>query len=299
MGKKPGIDITLPFRIARKLNQLQAVAVQTHHIGPLLYGGLGARLAGINQLVHTEHDAWHLRNNKRRKLQDRIIRIIKPILVADSFMVAEKLRQISPKHHYQIIRNGVDCTRFKPGDSDYARRLQSLPMDVRLIGCAGRLELVKDQATLIRAHALLPNDCHLALAGDGSQKLGLMKLAADLGTSRRVHFLGNVDDMPTFYRALDVFCLPSLNEGMPLSPLEAQACGIPTVVTDVGGAAETLCPETGLLVEPDNPEKLSNALQQQLSSREERNPRHFPLTSNNLRQVISAYQRLMSPEGVL
>jgi len=114
-----------------------------------------------------------------------------------------------------------------------ARRALRLPDSGRLIGSAGRLEPVKGHALLIEALAALPTDVTLVLAGDGSQRPILEALAARLGVAERVHFLGHIDSIVTFYRALDVFCLPSVAEGLPLSVLEAQACGVAAVV--VGG----------------------------------------------------------------
>ncbi|MCV5754523.1 glycosyltransferase, partial [Escherichia coli] len=82
---------------------------------------------------------------------------------------------------------------------------------------------------LIEAFSHLESHTHLAIAGDGSQREQLEHLVRTLKLEQRVTFLGLVDDMPSFYQSLDLFCLPSLQEGFPLSTLEAQACDIPCV----------------------------------------------------------------------
>ena len=296
LDKPSGTRISTVFRLARLLRKLRATAVQTHHVGPLLYGGSAARLAGIRCLVHTEHDAWHLRDARRRKVQNALIAILKPTLVADSRLVANELVKALPGRRYMVIPNGVDCDVFTPGEQSSARRKLNLPTDVLIIGSAGRMEPVKGHARVLIAHALLCEEIHLVLAGTGSLEADLRDLAVKLGTQNRVHFLGRIDDMPTFYRSLDVFCLPSEMEGMPLSPLEAQASGIPCVATDVGGTREAVCPNTGVMVPADTPSVLAQGLEFVLARRDHGNPRAFPLSQGNLRNVVAAYQALLLPE---
>lgn len=298
LDKRPGVSVKTMLRLRRLLRRLGATAVQTHHVGPLLYGGLAARLCGIHRLVHTEHDAWHLRDARRRRLQDGLISVLKPVLVADSRLVASELKKARPNHNYTVIPNGVDCDKFTPGDRCQARNRLKLPAKVSIVGCAGRMEAVKGHSRLLNAHALMPEHVHLALAGGGSLEVDLRALARKLGTRERVHFLGRVDDMATFYQALNIFCLASENEGMPLSPLEAQACGIPCVATDVGGMRDAICPDTGALVPAAEPIFLTAGLEMALARCTHGNPRNYPLAHANLRDVATAYQALLSPEGV-
>lgn len=131
---------------------------------------------------------------------------------------------------------------------EHARTSLNLPTDKHIIGCAGRLEHVKGQDQLIKALTLLPKNMVVAFAGGGTKRNQLEQLTSRLNLSDRVIFLGLVEDMTTFYGALDTFCLPSRHEGLPLSTLEAQACNIPTVAMNVGAVDETLCPVSGTLV---------------------------------------------------
>ncbi|MBZ4288949.1 hypothetical protein LAN16_24115, partial [Mycobacterium tuberculosis] len=66
--------------------------VHTHHIGPLLYAGYAARLTGVQTRIHTEHDAWHLQDDKRRHLQALALKAVQPTLVADATRVYNQLR---------------------------------------------------------------------------------------------------------------------------------------------------------------------------------------------------------------
>lgn len=295
LGKKPGLRPSLILTLTRLFMALKADVVHTHHIGPLVYAGLAARAAKVGCLIHTEHDAWHLENTHRRTLQRRIIRLTRPILVADAQTVADAMKILPLEHDIQIVRNGIDTERFKPGNQYQARRRLVLPLDVPLIGCSGRLEEVKGQSILIDAVAQMPGDPHLALAGTGSTEAALRHQAQTLGLENRIHFLGHVDDMPTFYQALDAFCLPSLNEGLPLAPLEAQACAIPTVVTDVGGSHETLCPQSGELIPSGDACAMASTLVCMLKKPKQAthtNPRHFVQQQGDVRLMAQAYADL-------
>ena len=292
MAKRPGVDPALAWRLRGLLRRLGTVAVHTHHVGPLLYGGLAARLAGVSRLVHTEHDAWHLADPSRRRLQAALVALLRPHLVADAALVRDTAEAALPGRRYDVIGNGIDTQRFTPGDRDAARRTLGLPRAVRLVGCAARLEAVKGHTHLLDAVARLPADVHLALAGEGSLADALADEARALGIDTRVHFLGNVETMPDFYRALDLFCLPSLREGLPLAPLEAQACGVPCVLTDVGGNREALWSLDGTLVPAADAAALAHALGMRLARTSNDDPRPFVVRQADVRGMARAYENL-------
>lgn len=289
MEKKPGIDIRLILRLVKLFRHSEIAAIHTHHIGPLLYAGVAARIAGVNRLVHTEHDAWHLEDKKRRCVQRLCLALTKPKIIADSATVAKVMQFHLDSKKIEVIRNGIDVRSFQPGERHQARKNLGLRQDLVYVGSSGRLELVKGHTNLIHALVKLPDSVHLALAGTGSQMQSLHEQAKTLGVSERVHFLGHINDMPNFYQALDVFCLPSLHEGMPLAPLEAQACGIPAVISDTGGSSEALCRESGQLVPPGNSHELAEALIRALTSKTVVNPRNFVERSANLIDMANAY----------
>jgi len=110
----------------------------------------------------------------------------------------------------------------------------------------------------------------LKLAGTGSGLAALKALASNLDVESEVEFAGSIDDVPGFLRTLDLFVFPSDGpEGMPISILEAMACGLPVVATRRGGIPEIVDDgRTGVLCEPGSPEKLANALTVVLSDRE-------------------------------
>ncbi|WDD96834.1 glycosyltransferase [Thalassomonas actiniarum] len=297
LNKQPGFQPRVIKALIRLFSWHKITSVHTHHIGPLLYGGLASRFCGIKSLIHTEHDAWHLADKKRRFLQKCLISCLKPSWVADAQAVAEKVSDYLKTSKVKVITNGIDIDKFVPGDRLKARRQFNLPANVSLIGCAARLEPVKGQDILIKALGCLPPCYHLAIAGDGSTKNALKHQVRQAGLGARVHFLGVVDDMPSFYQALDVFCLPSRFEGMPLSPLEAQACNIPSVITNVGGSSEVVCQQSSVLVPPEKPFCIAEAILNLSVVSYRQNPRAFVQQQGNIKDTVLAYDRLASESG--
>jgi glycosyltransferase involved in cell wall biosynthesis len=298
LNKKSGLKPKLALQLSQLFKKLGADVVHTHHIGPLLYAGVAARLAGVKRIIYTEHDAWHLDDPKQRNLERWTIRMVRPQLVADADSVADGMRkQLHCKNDIRVIHNGIDTERFIPGDLNAARRKLGLPQDVLLIGCSGRLEKVKGQKFLIQALAQLSDSVHLSLAGIGSTETELRRLVESLNLGNRVHFLGRIDDMPTFYQALDIFCQPSLNEGLPLSPLEAQACNIPAAVTDVGGSRETLCPASGLLMPAGDIDAMALSLRKIIFRSHDANPRRFVQQHGDVRVMAQGYAALRHAGG--
>ena len=295
LKKPPGLSLKAVKQLADLLKQLNISVVHTHHVGPLLYGGLAAKLAGC-QHVHTEHDAWHLANPKRRLLVGACFHLLRPRVAADAKLVAQNIRQHIPLFTPSVILNGIDTELFCPGDQSQARELLALPKDKQIIGCAGRFTAVKSQHLLIEALAALPEAAHLALAGGGELEQDLRHQVQQANLEDRVHFVGVVEHMPDFYRAIDLFCMTSQREGLPLSPLEAQACERAALLTDVGGCLEAVDPESGLLVPYGDAQALQQALntllQTGLTSEARASARQFVLKNGDLQRMIHQYEQL-------
>ncbi|CCN85211.1 putative Glycosyltransferase SypP [Vibrio nigripulchritudo SFn27] len=292
LDKTPGIELGLFMKMKNLLSSLKADVVHSHHIGPLLYGNVTARFANVPVRIHTEHDAWHLNEDSEVRIEKLARYLSKPKMVADAEFVKDKLVRIFDDIPVETIHNGVDCDHFTPGAASIAREKLGLPNNKRIIGCSGRVEHVKGQDTLIHALKDMPCNVILAIAGDGSEKESLMALAEELKLEDRVLFLGFVSDMVNFYRSLDLYCLPSRNEGFPLSTLEAQACDIPVVATDVGGVKESLCLKSGQLVLPDNAPLMSEILVSMLNCPSPFSPRSYVVENYDIRNMTSAYEKL-------
>jgi glycosyltransferase involved in cell wall biosynthesis len=292
--KRSGVSPTLVLELARRIRALDPHAVITHHIGPLLYAGLAARLARVSRLVHVEHDIWHFQAPRRRTLGQLAVKLLQPEYVALSHSAAAHQRKLLGISRVTVIPNGVDVERFAPGDAKAARIRFGLDPDCAWIGSAGRLETVKGHDILIDAFSRLPDPgVRLAIAGDGSRRQALEAQAVTRGVSGRVTFLGYCSDMAALLPAFDVFCLPSRAEGLPLSVLEAQAAGIPVVATDVGAVREALCPQTSQLAPAGDPHALATALADVLSRANPGSPRPFVVANFNWTRTVEAYRELI------
>ena len=291
--KAPGLRPLLVQRMARRLRALGATSVVTHHAGPLLYGGAAARLAGIRSYSHVEHDAWHLGDRRRRRMTALALRAWRPGRVAVSGVVAKAAAERTGLP-FRVIPNGVDCTVFRPDIREAARRRLGLPAGKRIIGAVGRLEHVKGFDRLVEAARFLPPDVLVAIWGEGSQRDTLNARIAALGLEGRVLLPGRTDQAADIYPALDLYCLPSRFEGMPLSILEAQACGVPVIASDVGGVRDGLCPASGtaMRIEDGHPERLADALAKALDQPLRGNPRFFIQTNLSLGKTREAYLAL-------
>ena len=164
---------------------------------------------------------------------------------------------ISPRKVH-VIHNGLPDAEVVP------HRFAQQPV----IGCAARLEDQKQLDVLVRALADVPA-VHLALIGDGTRRADLERLAAELGVSDRVEFVGWVPDARPYIAGLDVFVLPSRSEAFPLTVVEAMLAGVPVVATDVGSVAEAVHHEqTGLLVTSGSVPELIGAIRRLLGDDE-------------------------------
>jgi glycosyltransferase involved in cell wall biosynthesis len=289
---RSGFDPILVGRLTRRLLKLRPRAVFVHHIGPLLYGGLAARLAGVKHLIAVEHDAWHFDNPRDAKLTRWCGRFLRPSVVAVSEQVAARAREIMPGRSIVVVPPGISTERFMPADKAAARLRLLLAPNQQIIGTVGRLSAVKGHSLLIEAVAAMPDTVNLLIVGDGPERRALEELTAKLGLTDRIRFLGQRDDLELIYPAFDVLCQPSIAEGLPRTILEAQSCGVPVVATRVGGMPEAVCPRSGFVVEANDVQALGAALAAALSRSERISPRNFVAGRFSLTSTLRAYARL-------
>ena len=133
---------------------------------------------------------------------------------------------------------GVDLSRFDEAfDRETVRGELGLAQDVPVLITVGEHSERKNHETVLRTLALL-EEAHVLFCGVGEKEEALKALARELGVENRAHFLGFRRDVPKLLAASDVFFFPSLQEGLPVSQMEAMACGLPCVVSQVRGNAD-------------------------------------------------------------
>jgi glycosyltransferase involved in cell wall biosynthesis len=140
-----------------------------------------------------------------------------------------------------VIPNGVDLDHWRNDRATRNAMRRELHLSDEFLWLAvGRLDPVKDHSTLLRAFAKLSTNALLVIAGEGPLKNQLRSFANDPALSDRVVFPGFQNDVLRWMRAADGFVLSSRSEGLPIALLEACACELPAVVTDIPGAREVL-----------------------------------------------------------
>lgn len=164
----------------------------------------------------------------------------------------------------QVIKSGINLKKFNPdGLFTDVRKELCIAADVVLIGYIVRVTKQKDPLTLIRAIALMPEDpkVKFLLVGDGDLKQEVIQMAKELNVFERIIFVDFRQDIPDVLNAIDIYCLPSLWEGLPIGLLEAMAMRKAIVATAIDGTEEVIHHlENGLLIPVKSPEKLAEAL---------------------------------------
>ncbi|MFK7872921.1 MAG: glycosyltransferase family 4 protein [Oligoflexales bacterium] len=173
-----------------------------------------------------------------------------------------------PKHRMSVIHSATDSEKFLSIDPCISRAnlvdFCNIPAHSQIVGTTAALSPQKGIDTLLEAIAILKKDhplLHICIAGDGALRQSLEEKTHALKITKHVTFMGWVEDTSDFLSALDIFALPSNNEGLGTSILDAFHAKKCVVATQVGGIPEMVKPmKTGLLVPSKNPAELAKAL---------------------------------------
>jgi glycosyltransferase involved in cell wall biosynthesis len=264
VAKGRGLRPELVLRLAARFARLRIDVVHTHNPLPLTYGAPAGRLVGA-AVVHTKHGE-NLESRTRRVALRRVVSVFADAFVAVSEMTADAARVTRDvsERKLRVIPNGIDVGRFgpEPATRRAVRAELRVPEDAWVVGTVGRLASEKNQVLLVRALApVLGERARLVLVGDGPEEPAIRRAIAEARAEPWVHLTGARADVPRYLRALDVFALPSLTEGLPLVILEAMATGLPVVASDVGGLPDVVAHGvTGFLVPPGDADALRETL---------------------------------------
>jgi glycosyltransferase involved in cell wall biosynthesis len=240
-GKTDGPSFSLVRALARKLREHRVDVLHAHNALVLHYGLFAARLARVPVVINTRHGGnlnWDPKCERiwsfATRWTDRVVFISEG--VRDFYVEKDKLSL----RNTRVIYNGIDVSKFS------ARKAQPLSHLPRFrFGAVGRLVPAKDHITLIRAFAevsrSLPQS-ELHLLGDGPCRSEIERTIRNLGLVDRVSLLGGSSEVAGFLSSLDAFVLSSIDEGLPISVVEALAAGLPVISTRLPGLEE-LAPE--------------------------------------------------------
>ena len=272
------------FHLCRRL---RPAAVLSMPLGWHAFTFMGARAAGVRRTAaHVGNFPPVLDRTALAKFRF-LVQLGRPVtntLICCSTYVERATQEHFgiPAHKTTVIYNGVDVDELtRRAAASRARRLEG-PF---VVGMVARLEVHKDQPTLIRAAGLV-RDAGLALevwlVGEGSRREEYQRLVDDLGLNQTVKLLGMRRDVPELLGNMDAFVFSAKpDEGLGVALIEAMAAGVPIVATDVGACREVLQDgRLGSLVEPGNVSAMADAIMKMAQDRDQ-----------NINQIAEAKRR--------
>ncbi len=313
LGLEPGMR--RPFhwlRLRDALLEMQPDIVHTFLLTASLYGRFAAMMAGVPIVIGTEVNLYA---NKQRAhiLAERWLMHSTDALIVSAESVRDfYVKQISvDPSKIEVIYNAVDFAQLESTVPRAAWRAAiGIPDDASAIGIIARLTAQKAHEVLFEAVARRPDlaQVYVVVVGDGERRSELEQMTVSLGIANRVRFLGARRDLGDMLAAVDVFAMPSLWEGLPLSLVLAMGSGLPVVATRVAGIPEIVDDGvTGLLVPPGDAAALASALSTAVHNREDSArmgaaARAFVLPRFTAGAYVSAmmslYQRLLAGKGL-
>ena len=207
------------------------------------------------------------------------------LLIAPNEETASKLPSWA---RIEILRTGVDCERYIPGDKARARRKVGLPAAPRIIGCASPAQ---GMAPLLETVFHMGEEVHLALFGNGRPGDPERALIKRLNMEERVHVLGAWARPETIFQAIDVYFHGPSGNSLPRPVLAAQACGKPAIAC-VPALSDALCPQTGRLAPLQFMPTLRHSLRCALDSAAPEVTRRFIVDNWNVEQSLEGYGAL-------
>ena len=253
-------DAVSLWKIFREMRRHKPDIIHTHTAKAGTVGRLAALLyrwsGGKVRIVHTFHG--HVFHSYYGKFRTRVFVTIEKLLArfaTDKIIVIspQQLREIHDdfgvgrKEQFEIIPLGIDVGALSSSNDkrDSFRREIAAAADEVIVGFVGRLTEIKDISLYLQVAALVLKEVEMppirfVVAGEGHLRARLEAEAEELGLGDSMVFLGNRTDTDRVYAGLDIVALTSLNEGTPLSLIEAMAAGRPVISTTVGGVRDLL-----------------------------------------------------------
>ena len=247
--------------------------VNAHHFMPMFYSFCGGKFKYKAKLVYTEHSKWEIEqvSFKWKTIGRYLIKNIDAVVgVSDSVKeVLQKKFKINPKKIY-TIKNGVEIDKYTNNKNNFLKNELNIANDTIIIGIIANFRKIKNHIFLLKAfYELLKKNSNLKLLligkgfdGDSeNSEEEVRKYIHENKIDNNVLLLGHRSDIPELLSIMDIFCLTSKKEGLPLSLIEAMAAGLPLVGTDVEGIRDIICHgKNGFLVKPGDTSGLTDIL---------------------------------------
>ncbi len=276
---RPLRDLATAWRLWRVVRRERPALVHTHKAKAGAIGRIVAVAAGVPVRVHTFHGHVFAGYFGRRKTRafiaiERALARLSTRLVALSRGLVDELAgryRIADAARFAIVPLGLDLQPFAAASALRGRLRAELGVapDVKLVAIVGRMVPVKDHDTFVAAMAIVAArrpDVHAVFVGGGEREAEVRAAVARAGLAARAHFLGWRKELPPIYADADAVVLSSVNEGTPVTLIEAMAAGVPTAATAVGGVPDLLDGgRRGELCPPADPAALAAAVERALA----------------------------------
>ena len=257
LWRQPGLDLSMPVKIARIAREINAVLIHAHQCTPWFYGALSRLFYRRPKLLLEEHGRFYPEEDKlaRRQINRAVIVPLSHRFVAVSEDVRWRLDRYEGLNaaRVDVIYNGVDVGPRLSAPQRLALR-QTLGFTERdiVIGTIGRFDPIKNLPMLVESLAAARGQnsrIRGLLVGDGPEFGAVKQLLEAHGLDEAVRLTGFRSDARQLVQCLDLFVLSSFSEGTSMALLEAMASGVPAAVTAVGGNPEiVVAGETGWVV---------------------------------------------------
>ncbi len=265
-NKKAGFRPNYVFKIYNLLKKEKPDVVHTH-LHCTVYAFPAAVMAKVKVITHTLHNivskecsVFHQKFNGLFYRRFGVIPVALSEEIKETAIDTYKLKTET----VPVIYNGINMD-FVPEKKIYEYRNPAKIVHV------GRFAHAKNHINLIRSFRLLLEDipeCELTLVGDGELRQDIENEIKKNGLCDKVHLIGITDDVYRYLIDSDVFVLPSIHEGMPMTVIEAMCVGIPIVATDVGGISEMVQDGISALFCQTTPESICSAVKNMIRSEE-------------------------------
>jgi sugar transferase (PEP-CTERM/EpsH1 system associated) len=272
LHKQPGLSLGTHAALFKLLRKLKPAVLHTYNLSAIEYAPV-AMLAGVPVRINGAHGrdaADPTGSNRKHNALRRMMVPFYDVCYANSADMQAWNRDVIgvPEHKSRMLANGIDADKFHPRTPGASRHLLPFADDCCVIGTVGRVQDVKDHASLLDAFVLLRQHLpahaarlRLAIVGDGPLLAALRARAEAAGVADVVWFPGARTDIALLLREFDIFAMSSIAEGTPGSALEAMATALPVVGTRVGGIPEVIADGvTGTLVPASDPAAMAAAL---------------------------------------
>lgn len=308
--KQKRFDFDTMKMLGKVIKENDIHVVNAHNFMSFVYSFYGCKIANQRKLIYTEHSGWEIEGlSWRWKKIGKYLLKFSDGAVGVSTAVAKRMQGIFKVKSSKTfaIENGINCEAFaRRNEIEKLKDKLGIKQTDKIIGTVGNFKKVKNHIFLLKAFSELIKECKntkLLLIGKlfpGDEEVAkeLYDFVKEKGLAENIIFLGFRSDISNLLGIMDIFCLTSFKEGLPISIIEAMAAGLPVIGTNVEGIRDVIIPSrNGFLVELDDVIGMRDLLKRLLSDASLRQKmgeesKNMAISTYSMERCIGEYQNL-------